>query len=371
MSHKYDVLLVGAGLFNAVLCTRLIKAGRKVLVLEKRNHIAGNCYDEPGPNAILTHKYGAHIFHTDYEDVWSFVNQYSCFNDFINSPLAVYDDSAVYNLPFNLNTFCQIYSAPPNEAIKLLKHDIDAYKVEHPSNFTEQAISMVGPLVFHRLIKYYTEKQWGKSCDELDASIIKRIPLRFYADNNYFADKYQGIPVDGYTDMIKRMFEGAEIQLGVDYLQDKEYWNEQASKVYYSGCIDAYYDYIFGTLEYRSLRFEERLDTLNHTQYNAVVNYTGPDVPYTRTIEHIYFSHTKGVDDLPQNTQIIRTYEYPASWNIGDEPYYPVQNVATNELLRKYQDIKNEKVSFVGRLGMFRYLDMDDTIKLALDYPIV
>lgn len=359
MKQHYDILLVGAGLLNAVLAHHFIKQGKSVLVLEKRNHIAGNCYTYNEHN-IDVHQYGAHIFHTSNEQVWNFVNQFGKFNSFINSPIANYKDE-IYNLPFNMNTFNRLYGVitPEQAKNRIIKETKDCY-TDNPKNLEEQAINLVGRKMYEKLIKGYTEKQWGRKCTELPPEIIKRLPLRFTYDNNYFNDKYQGIPVEGYTKLIERMFEGADILLETDYLKDKEKWEKMADKVYYSGCIDEYYDYCFGPLEYRSVRFEtEVLDKENY-QGNAVVNYTSDEEPYTRIIEHKWFNNM-GSD------KTIISREYSSEWKKGDVPYYPVNNEKNNALFEKYKSIKNDKTVFVGRLGNYKYYDMDDTIEAAFN----
>ena len=359
MKEHYDILLVGAGLFNAVLAYHFIKQGKSVLVIEKRNHIAGNCYTYNEHN-IDVHQYGAHIFHTSNEQVWNFVNQFGRFNSFINSPIANYKDE-IYNLPFNMNTFNRLYGVitPEQAKNKIIKETKDCY-TDNPKNLEEQAINLVGRKMYEKLIKCYTEKQWGRKCTELPPEIIKRLPLRFTYDNNYFNDKYQGIPVEGYTKIIERMFEGADILLETDFLKDKEKWEKMADKVYYSGCIDEYYDYCYGPLEYRSVRFETEVLEKNNYQGNAVVNYTSDEEPYTRIIEHKWFNNM-GSD------KTIISREYSSEWRKGDVPYYPVNNEKNNALFVKYKSIKNDKVVFVGRLGNYKYYDMDDTIEAAFN----
>ena len=359
MTQRYDILLVGAGLFNAVIAYHFIKQGKSVLVIEKRNHVAGNCYTYNKDN-IDVHKYGAHIFHTSNEQVWKFVNQFGEFNSFINSPIANYKDE-IYNLPFNMNTFNRLYGVITPEQAKniIIKETRDCY-TSNPKNLEEQAINLVGKKMYEKLIKHYTEKQWGRKCTELPPEIIKRLPLRFTYDNNYFNDKYQGIPVEGYTKLIKRMYEGADILLETDFLKDNEKWESMADKVYYSGCIDEYYDYCYGPLEYRSVRFETEVFDKENYQGNAVVNYTSDEEPYTRIIEHKWFNN-RGSD------KTIISKEYSSEWKKGDVPYYPVNNEKNNALYEKYKAIKNDKVTFVGRLGNYKYYDMDDTIESAFN----
>ena len=358
-SMHYDILLVGAGLFNAVLAHHFIKQGKSVLVLEKRNHVAGNCYTYNKDN-IDVHQYGAHIFHTSNEQVWKFVNQFSEFNSFINSPIANYKNE-IYNLPFNMNTFNRLYGliTPEQAKNRIIKETKDCY-TDNPKNLEEQAINLVGRQMYEKLIKGYTEKQWGRKCTELPPEIIKRLPLRFTYDNNYFNDKYQGIPTCGYTKLISRMYMSADVILDTDFLKDKEKWESIADKVYYSGCIDEYYDYCYGPLEYRSVRFEtQELDKENY-QGNAVVNYTSDEEPYTRIIEHKWFNN-RGSD------KTIISKEYSSEWKKGDVPYYPVNNEKNNALYEKYKAIQNDKVTFVGRLGNYKYYDMDDTIEAAFN----
>jgi len=362
MLNHYDVILVGAGLFNAVLATRLKELNKTVLVIEKRNHIAGNCYTYEKDN-IDVHQYGAHIVHTSNKKVWDFLNKYGEFNNFINSPIANYKDE-IYNLPFNMNTFNRLYGVITPEQAKnaIMKETRDCF-TDNPKNLEEQAINLVGKKMYEKLIKHYTEKQWGRKCTELPPEIIKRLPLRFTYDNNYFNDKYQGIPVEGYTKLIEKMFEGCDILLETDFLKDKEKWESIADKIYYSGCIDEYYDYCYGPLEYRSVRFETvEYDNENY-QGNAVVNYTSDEEPYTRIIEHKWFNN-KGSD------KTIVSREYSSEWKKGEVPYYPVNNEKNNALYEKYRSIKNDKVIMVSRLGTYRYLDMDDCIEEALNMEL-
>lgn len=362
MLNHYDVILVGAGLFNAVLAYRLKELNKTVLIIEKRNHIAGNCYTYKKDN-IDVHQYGAHIFHTSNEEVWKFVNQFSEFNNFINSPIANYKDE-IYNLPFNMNTFNRLYGVITPEQAKnaIMKETRDCF-TDNPKNLEEQAINLVGKKMYEKLIKGYTQKQWGRKCTELPPEIIKRLPLRFTYDNNYFNDKYQGIPVDGYTKLIEKMFDGCDILLETDFLKDKEKWESMADKIYYSGCIDEYYDYCYGPLEYRSVRFKTVEYDKENYQGNAVVNYTSDEEPFTRIIEHKWFNN-KGSD------KTIISREYSSEWKKGEVPYYPVNNEKNNALYQKYKDIKNNKTVFVGRLGEYKYYDMDDTIEKALNIPI-
>ena len=373
MKEHYDILLVGAGLFNATLAYNFVKQGKSVLVVEKRNHIAGNCYDEEGYAGDRIHCYGAHILHTSNKEVWDFVNKFTTFNNYINTPIANYKGE-IYNLPFNMNTFSKMFNvAMPTEVKAIIKQEIEKANIDEPTNLEEQAIKMVGTTIYEKLIKGYTEKQWGKSCKELSPDIIKRLPLRFTYNNNYFNDRYQGIPEIGYTKMIKKMFEGADIVLETDFLKTKDYYENLADKVYYSGCIDEYYDYQYGTLEYRGLRFENSMMTsVDDLQGVAVMNFTDSEKPYTRRIQHWYFNQDKLDAILNSKWKSstfmgIETHEYPADWKPGDTPYYPVNNDRNTELYEKYKSIPNEKVVFCGRLGQYKYYDMDDTIAAALE----
>lgn len=356
----YDYLFVGAGLFNATIANAAIRAGKKCLVIEQRGHIGGNIYTENIDN-INVHKYGAHIFHTDNKEVWEYVNSFVEFNRYTNCPVANYKGQ-FYNLPFNMNTFTKIWNdvKTPEEAQNRIQEQANVMQNKTPKNLEEQAISLVGQDIYELLVKGYTEKQWGKKCKELPPEIIKRLPVRLTFDNNYFNDKYQGIPNGGYTQIIEKMLTGCDIQLNTDFFEDKEKWLSIADKVIYTGTIDKFYDYQFGELEYRSLRFEtEKLDIANF-QGNAVINYTEAEIPYTRIIEHKHFEFGN------QPTTII-TREYPATWKQGDEPYYAVNDEKNTKLYEKYRDLadKQDKVIFGGRLGMYKYFDMDDTIIAA------
>lgn len=356
---KYDYLIVGAGLFGAVFANEAKKKGKKCLVIEKRNHVAGNIYTKDW-NGIQVHQYGAHIFHTSDKNIWEYVNQFSEFNQYINSPVAVYKDE-LYNLPFNMNTFSKMWGIKtPAEAKEIIQKQIEESGISEPSNLEEQAISLAGRDVYEKLIKGYTQKQWGRDCKDLPAFIIKRLPLRFTYDNNYFNDRYQGIPVEGYTAIVEKMLEGVEVRLSTDFFDVKD--EIEAEKIIYTGMIDEYYEYQYGPLAYRSLRFEsEELDEENY-QGNAVVNYTEAEVPYTRIIEHKHFVFGK-----QKNTVITR--EYPSEWKKGDEPYYPVNDEKNNELYQSYEELskKEGNVIFGGRLGQYKYYDMDKVIKAALD----
>lgn len=363
---NYDLLLVGTGLFNAVIAYEAKKRGLRSLVIEKRTHIGGNIYTE-NIDGINVHKYGAHIFHTDSKYVWDYVNQFAEFNRYTNSPIANYNGE-IYNLPFNMNTFNKLWPdvITPEQAKKCIELQASEMAGRVPQNLEEQAISLVGRDIYTKLIKGYTEKQWGRSCKELPAEIIKRLPVRFIYDNNYFNDKYQGIPIGGYTKIVEKMLENVEVKLGIDYLSDKENFNSYADKIIYSGTIDSYFEYCFGELEYRSLRFETETIPEQNYQGNAVVNYTDASTPYTRIIEHKHFEPENEIG-LNSDKTII-TKEYPADWKIGEEPYYPLNNDRNSRLYAKYKILaQNEpNVVFGGRLGMYKYFDMDDTIAEAL-----
>lgn len=356
----YDYLIVGSGLFGAVFAHEAKQAGKSVLVLERREHTGGNVYCEQ-KDGINIHKYGAHIFHTSYEEVWEYVNRFVAINHFINSPVANYQGH-LYNLPFNMNTFRELWDiVTPAQAEAIIAEQRKAVKGE-PQNLEEQAVSLVGTDIYTKLIKGYTEKQWGRSCTELPAFIIKRLPVRYTFDNNYFNDRYQGIPVGGYNKLIDALLEGIEVRMGVDYLKERDAYENVARTIVYTGSIDAYFDYKLGQLEYRGLRFEtERLEEKNH-QGVAVVNYTEREVPYTRIIEHKHFEF--GTQPV---TYITR--EYPADWKRGEEAYYPVNNERNQNLYQKYAELakREQNVIFGGRLAEYKYYDMDDVIKSALE----
>lgn len=361
----YDYLLVGAGLFNATLAQVLSKKGKKCLVIDKRSHIAGNIYTYED-SGIQVHKYGAHIFHTDSKEIWDYVNSFAEFNRYTNSPVANYKGK-LYNLPFNMNTFTKIWPdvITPADAKKKIEDQSSVMKGKVPSNLEEQAISLVGEDIYKLLIKGYTEKQWGRDCTELSADIIKRLPLRFVFDNNYFNDRYQGIPIGGYTKMIEKMLDGVDVRLSTDYFEHKEELDSICDKIIYTGTIDEFFNYEYGKLEYRTLRFEtEKIDCTNY-QGNAVVNYTEREIPYTRIIEHKHFENQN--PELLNNPVTIVTKEYPATWQPGDEPYYAVNNERNSTLYKKYAEKAEslKKVIFGGRLGMYKYFDMDDTIAAA------
>lgn len=357
---KYDYLIVGAGLFGATFAYEATKRGKKCLVIDKRNHIGGNIYTEE-IEGIQVHKYGAHIFHTSDKEIWEYINQFAEFNRYTNSPIAIYKDE-VYNMPFNMNTFSRMWNIKePEEAKKIIEKQIEESGIVEPQNLEEQAISLVGKDIYEKLVKGYTEKQWGKSCDELPSFIIKRLPVRFTYDNNYFNDKYQGIPIGGYTQIIEKMLAKSEVKLKCDYFKHKDELNAVANKVIYTGMIDQYYDYCYGPLEYRSLRFETEVLNLENYQGNAVVNYTEKEVPYTRIIEHKHFEYGT-------QKKTVVTKEYSKHWNIGDEPYYPLNDEKNNNLFLKYKNklISDRKINFCGRLGDYKYYDMDDIIFNAL-----
>lgn len=360
MNDRYDYLIVGAGLYGAVFAYEAKRHGKSCLVVDKRSHVAGNIYTE-NRSGINVHVYGAHIFHTSDKFVWNYVQRFAEFNRYTNSPVARYKDE-LYNLPFNMNTFSKMWNiATPAEAMAIIEEQKKEIQGE-PKNLEEQAISLVGRDIYEKLVKCYTEKQWGRDCKELPAFIIKRLPVRFTYDNNYFNDSYQGIPIGGYTAVIEKMLEGIDVMLDTNYLDDKEKFDAMADKVVYTGAIDAYFDYCFGNLEYRSVRFEtEELDTPNY-QGNAVVNYTDSEHPYTRIIEHKFFEFGT------QPTTII-SKEYSAEWKFGDEPYYPVNDEKNSTLYAKYKELaeKESKVIFGGRLGEYKYYDMDKVIIAALE----
>lgn len=357
---KYDYLIVGAGLFGSVFAHEAVKCGKTCLVIDKRDHIGGNIYTEE-VEGIQVHRYGAHIFHTSNKEVWEYVNQFAEFNHFVNSPIAIYKDE-LYNLPFNMNTFHQLWGVrTPAEAKAKIQEQIARMHITNPKNLEEQALALVGQDVYEKLIEGYTRKQWGRECKELPSFIIKRLPLRYTYDNNYFKDPYQGIPKGGYTGIIKKLLEGTQVILKTDFFANKEELSSQADKILFTGMLDEYYDYCYGHLDYRSLRFEtEVLDMANY-QGNAVVNYTDYEVPYTRIIEHKHFEFGK-------QPKTVITREYSAEWMEGAEPYYPVNDPKNNELYAKYERraLEEKNVLFGGRLGMYRYMDMDKVIEEAL-----
>ena len=359
--YKYDYLIVGSGLFGSTVANELKKKGKKVLVIDKRNHVGGNVYTE-NIEGINVHKYGAHIFHTSNKEVWDYINQFAEFNNYINSPIARYKNE-LYNLPFNMNTFTKLWNDvfTPQQARDRIEQEKKEFFVNEPKNLKEQAINLIGKTIFEKLVKGYTEKQWGKTCNELPSFIIKRLPVRFTFDNNYFNDRYQGIPIGGYTKIIEKMLDGVDLKLNYNYFEHREELDNVANKIIYTGSIDQFFDYCYGPLEYRSVRFEtELLDTDNY-QGNAVVNYTEYEVPYTRIIEHKHF-------EFGTQTKTVISREYSSKWTLGEEPYYPVNDEKNNYLYSKYAELasQNKKVIFGGRLGKYKYYDMHVVIEEAL-----
>ena len=355
----YDYLLVGAGLFNAVFAHHAIKKGKTCIVIEQRGHIGGNCFTEE-IEGINVHKYGAHIFRTSDKRIWEFMNQFAEFNHFINSPIAKYKKE-LYNLPFNMNTFSKMWGiSTPKEAIEIINQQ-NKYVQGTPQNLEEHAISLVGIDIYEKLIKGYTEKQWGRKCADLPASIMRRIPLRFTYDNNYFVDPYQGIPIGGYTRLIEKMFEGCDIVYNVDFIKHRDKYKDIAKEIIYTGTIDSYYDYVYGELEYRSLKFETEVLDENNFQGVAVVNYTDFETPYTRIIEHKHF-------EFGMQEKTVISKEYPIKWNREIEPYYPINDEKNTFKYNQYKALANkeEKVHFGGRLGLYQYFDMQDTVKSAI-----
>lgn len=362
---KYDYLIVGAGLYGAVFAHEAASKGKSVLVLEKRSHIGGNVYTEK-VEGISVHKYGAHIFHTNNKEAWDYVNQFAAFNRYTNSPVANYKGD-LYSLPFNMYTFNKMWGVvTPEQAEAKIAEQKQEIQGE-PKNLEEQAIALVGRDIYEKLVKGYTEKQWGRDCRELPSFIIKRLPVRYTFDNNYFNALYQGIPVGGYTKLVENMLEGIEVRLDTDYLAEKENYDGMAEQVIYTGPVDAYFGYSLGTLEYRSVRFEQEIMDISNYQGNAVVNYTDRETPWTRIIEHKWFEFGKDENgkELPK-TVISR--EYSSEWKPGDEPYYPVNDEKNNGLYEQYRQMadREEKVCFGGRLGEYKYYDMDAVILSAL-----
>ncbi len=359
---KYDYLIVGAGLFGSTFANLAHKQGKKVLVIDRRNHIAGNIYTEE-VEGIQVHRYGAHIFHTDYKDVWDYVNSFVEFNRYTNSPVARINNE-IYNMPFNMNTFAKIWNDvfTPEDAMRHINEEKKEITGE-PKNLEEQAISLVGRTIYEKLIKGYTEKQWGRSCTELPSFIIKRLPVRLVYDNNYFNDRYQGIPIGGYTKLVEKMLDGIEVKLNTNFFDSIEEYKEIADKIVYTGPIDEYFNYSLGSLDWRSLKFDTKILDQTNYQGNAVVNYTGHEVDYTRVIEHKHFEF----DTTSPKTVI--TFEYPADYKEGMEKYYTVNDDKNNELADKYRELskKEENVIFGGRLAEYKYYDMDDVIKSAFE----
>lgn len=358
--EKYDYLIVGAGLFGSIFAHEATKRGKKCLVIEKRDHIGGNCYTQ-NIEGINVHKYGAHIFHTSNKVVWDYIQQFAEFNRFTNSPVARYKDE-LYSLPFNMLTFNKMWGViTPEEAEVKIKEQIAQEHIIEPKNLEEQAISLVGRDIYEKLIKGYTEKQWGRKCTELPAFIIKRLPVRYTYDNNYFYDTYQGIPIGGYTGIFERMLDGIEVKLSVDFFLEREYYESLANKIVFTGMIDEYFGYQFGKLEYRSLRFDNEVLDIPNFQGNAVVNYTEAEVPYTRIIEHKHFEYGT-------QSKTVITREHSKEYEEGDEPYYPINDERNNELYAKYKVLADEKsnVIFGGRLAQYKYFDMHNIIAEAL-----
>ena len=358
----YDYLIVGAGLFGSTFAHEMTKLGKKCLVVDRRQHIGGNIYCEK-VNGINVHKYGAHIFHTSNKKIWEYVNQFAEFNNYVNSPIANYHGE-LYNMPFNMNTFTKLWGVvTPKEAMEKIESQKSILNGKEPQNLEEQAISLVGEDIYRKLVKEYTEKQWGRDCKELPAFIIKRLPVRFTFNNNYFNDPYQGIPIGGYNVIIEKMLEGSDVKLGVDYLKEKEKYDSMAKKVLFTGMIDEYFNYNLGNLEYRTLRFEnEVLEDVDNYQGVAVMNFTSHEQKYTRIIEHKHFEFNdcKGT---------VITKEYPSAWKLGDEAYYPVNDDRNSNLYKEYEELakKEKNVLFGGRLGQYKYYDMDKVIDAALD----
>lgn len=361
----YDYLVVGAGLFGSVFAYEMKKSGKTVLVVDKRSHIGGNIYTE-NVGGINVHKYGAHIFHTNNKQIWDYVNSFAEFNRYTNSPIASYKGE-LYNLPFNMNTFSKMWGIKTPEDAKAIIEKQKAEIKGEPQNLEEQTISLVGRDIYEKLVKGYTEKQWGRACKDLPAFIIKRLPVRFVYDNNYFNDRYQGIPVGGYTQIVEKMLEGIEVRLNTGFLENKAELSALADKVVFTGAIDAYFDYCYGELEFRSLYFDTEDLPVENYQGNAVVNYTEYEIPYTRIIEHKHFEY--GCQGGEQTNHTVITREYPVAWKLGDEPYYPINDERNNNLFEKYEELAKAEsnVIFGGRLGNYKYYDMDKVIEAALE----
>lgn len=358
---KYDYLIVGSGLFGSIFAYEAKKRGKKCLVIDKRNHVGGNIYCKE-VEGINVHEYGAHIFHTSNKEVWKYINEFAEFNRYTNSPVAIYKDE-LYNLPFNMNTFNKLWGVKtPAEAKAKIEEQLAETNITEPKNLEEQAIKLIGKDIYEKLIKGYTEKQWGTRATELPAFIINRLPVRFTYDNNYFNDTYQGIPIGGYTKIIEKMLEGIDVHLETDFFNDREKFESIAEKIVFTGMIDEFYNYKFGTLEYRSLRFEHEILEEENYQGNAVVNYTEYEIPYTRIIEHKHFEYGT-------QPKTVITREYPATWNKGDEPYYPINNERNNNMYDKYKELadKESNVIFGGRLAQYKYYDMHHVIEQALN----
>ena len=358
---EYDYLIIGAGLFGSIFAYEAKKRGKRVLVIDKREHIGGNVYCE-SIEGINVHKYGAHIFHTNNKEIWEYISQFCEFNNYINSPIAKYKNE-VYNLQFNMNTFNKLWGViTPKEAQEKINKQIEEFGIKEPKNLEEQAISLVGKDIYEKLIKGYTEKQWGRNATELPAFIIKRLPIRFTYDNNYFNDRFQGIPIGGYNVIFEKLLENIDLKLGIDFFKNKEELVQKAEKIVFTGMIDQFFNYEYGTLEYRSLRFENDVLDEENYQGNAVVNYNEREIPYTRIIEHKHFEFGK------QNKTVI-TREFPVEWKNGDEPYYPINDERNNAIFAKYQEeaAQNDKVIFCGRLADYKYYDMHVVIERALN----
>lgn len=366
MEKKYDFIIVGAGLYGSVFAHEANKLGKKCLVIDKRDHIGGNCFTKK-INDINVHYYGAHIFHTSNEKVWNYMSQFCSFNRYINSPIANYKGE-LYNLPFNMNTFCKLWEdvhTPAEARARIAEQQLEYVNINEPSNLEEQALKLAGRDIYEKLIKGYSEKQWGMSAKEIPAFVIRRLPFRYVFDNNYFNDPYQGIPIGGYTPIFEKLLKGIEVRLNVDFLAEKEYFMSLADKVVYTGPIDAFYDFCYGNLEFRSLRFDHRLlEGVDNFQGNAVFNYTDAETPYTRIIEHKHFEFKK-------TTDTVISYEYSIKWKKGVDPYYPINDERNNQLYDKYKQLaeKEERVLFGGRLGEYKYYDMDKIVERALECP--
>lgn len=357
---RYNYLIVGSGLFGSIFAHEANKKGKTCLVIDKRSHVGGNIYTQK-VEGINVHKYGAHIFHTSNKEVWDYIQQFAQFNRYTNSPIANYKGE-IYNMPFNMNTFNKLWGVvTPEQAKAKIDEQIKESGITEPKNLEEQAISLVGKDIYEKLVKGYTQKQWGRPCNELPSFIIKRLPVRFTYDNNYFNDLYQGIPIGGYTHIIEKMLECIDVKLNYDFFEHRKELEEIADKIVFTGMIDQYYDYCYGELEYRSLRFEEEILDTDNYQGNAVVNYNEYEVPYTRIIEHKHFEYGT-------QPKTVITKEYPATWHKGDEPYYPMNDEKNNALYEKYKALadKENKVIFGGRLGMYKYFDMHHVIAEAL-----
>lgn len=362
---KYDYIIVGAGLYGSVFAHEALKRGKRCLVVERRNHIGGNCYTEQ-IKGINVHQYGAHIFHTGNEEVWRYMQQFCEFNNYVNSPIAKYKGK-LYNLPFNMNTFCKLWPdvvTPKDAMLKIEQQRAEYADIQEPRNLEEQGMKLVGRDIYTTLVKGYSEKQWGMPATEIPAFVLRRLPVRFTFDNNYFNDRYQGIPVGGYTPIFEKLLEGVEVQLNVDFLAHKERYCSMADRVLFTGPIDAFYDYCFGKLEYRTVRFDHKiLEGVENYQGNAVFNFTDAAIPYTRIIEHKHFEFGKQPDT-------IISFEYSESWSDGKEPYYPINNERNNELASRYKALalKEERISFGGRLGEYKYYDMDRIVEQVLKH---